>query len=65
MTTVKVEGMKCQHCSSSVMNVLQSFAELSECKVDLEKGHVSFEGQVDLDALKGAIEAKGFKVVGW
>ncbi len=64
MTTLKVEGMKCQHCSSSVMNVLQTFTGLSECRVDLEKGEVSFEGQVDFDALKESIETKGFKVIG-
>ncbi len=61
MMVIQVAGMKCQHCSSSVTKVLESFEGLSNCHVDLEKGEVSFEGQADIQAVKKAIEDKGFK----
>lgn len=63
MTTVKISGMRCQHCVGSVTKALQEMQGVSQVKVDLAKGEASFEGEVDLAAVKAAIARIGFEVV--
>ena len=64
MTTVKISGMRCQHCVGSVSKALQEIKGVSQVQVDLAKGEASFEGSVDLAAVKQAIASIGFEVVG-
>lgn len=64
MTTVKISGMRCQHCVASVSKALQEIKGVSQVQVDLAKGEASFEGNVDLAAVKAAIARIGFEVVG-
>lgn len=63
MTTIKVDGMKCQHCSGNTQKALEALDGVSNVRVDLDKGEVSFEGEVPMAAIKAAIAAKGFTVV--
>jgi copper chaperone len=63
MTTIKISGMRCQHCVASVSKVLQEIKGVSKVQVDLAKGEASFEGEVDLAAVKAAIARIGFEVV--
>ena len=64
MITVKISGMRCQHCVASVSKALQEIKGVSQVQVDLAKGEASFEGNVDLAAVKAAIARIGFEVVG-
>ena len=64
MTTVKISGMRCQHCVGSVSKALQEIKGVSQVQVDLAKGEASFEGSVDLAVVKQAIASIGFEVVG-
>ncbi len=64
MTTIKVEGMKCKHCSGNAKKALEELDGISDVCVDLDKGEVSFEGEAAMDDIKSAIAAKGFTVVG-
>jgi copper chaperone len=56
--------MRCQHCVGAVSKALQEIKGVSQVKVDLAKGEASFEGDVELAAVKAAIARTGFEVVG-
>ncbi len=60
MTTIKVQGMKCQHCSGAVQKALEKLEGISGVKVDLDTGLVSFDGTAKEDLVKTAIEKAGF-----
>lgn len=63
-TVVKVGGMSCQGCVKSVTNVLQALPGVAKAEVSLDRGEARVEfdpAQVDLSAMKGAIEGAGFE----
>ena len=60
---IKVDGMMCQHCAARVESAVSSVG--AACKVNLKKKSVTLElGEASLDAVKSAIEAAGYKVIG-
>ncbi len=62
-TTIKVDGMTCQHCVKAVEKAVQS--QGASAKVDLAKGSVDLqfdESKTTLAALKAAIEDTGYSV---
>ncbi|AKG36232.1 cation transporter [Paenibacillus durus] len=62
--TLNVEGMSCGGCASKVEGAIKDLG--AEGKVDLAAKSVTIsyeEGKVTVDALKAAIEDKGFDVV--
>lgn len=63
MATVKIKGMSCQHCVASIMNALNTIPEIANVQVDLKKGEASFEGGVDVEAVKAKIQGIGFEVI--
>ncbi|MFF2483116.1 copper chaperone CopZ [Paenibacillus sp. NPDC058071] len=63
-TTLKVQGMSCNHCVNSVEGALQKLGAVG--KVNLSAGSVAVEfdeSKVSLDAIKTAIEDQGYDVV--
>jgi copper chaperone len=62
MTTVKIKGMRCQHCVGSTSQALEKIQGISDIKVDLEKGEASYQGDVDIKIVKEAILKIGFEV---
>ena len=62
MTTIKVEGMKCRHCAGNASKALEELG-LTNVRVDLDKGEISYDGQVAMEEIRAAISAKGYKVV--
>jgi len=63
MTTVKIKGMRCQHCVGSARKALEELEGVSDVQVDLDKGEASFEGNVPLEKVRKAIAGIGFEVV--
>ena len=63
MKTVKIKGMSCQHCVASTTKTLEGLAGVSNVQVDLDKGEARYEGNVDSQTVKEAIEKIGFEVV--
>ena len=63
MTTIKINGMKCQHCVASTKKALEALEGVSNVTVDLDKGEAGFDGDVSMAAVKEAVAAKGFEVV--
>ena len=60
-TIVKVEGMRCEHCSARVEKVLKAMGYSVE--VDLAKGEVKVTAdKIDAVEVKNAIEDLGFEV---
>ncbi|WP_127587802.1 cation transporter [Paenibacillus koleovorans] len=61
---LKVQGMSCGHCVSSVEGAVKGAG--ADGKVDLAKGTVAVvfdEQKVKLEAIKEAIEEQGYDVV--
>ncbi len=63
---LKVSGMTCEHCVNTVKRALMSVDGVSDVSVSLEKGEVEVITQkdIELQALKSAIEEWGYKVLG-
>ncbi len=62
MPTVKIEGMRCQHCVASVTKALQEIDGISDVSVDLDKKEATYSGEADRETIKQAIAAIGFEV---
>ena len=62
MSTIKVNGMSCQHCVMSVTKALEALDGIRNVTVSLEKGEARFDEDkpVDRDVLIKAIEKIGF-----
>ncbi len=63
-TTIKVQGMTCNHCVMRVRKALKAVAGVQDAQVDLQKAEaaVSFdEAKVSPDKLVGAIVEAGYK----
>jgi len=63
MGTIKVQGMKCQHCAGSTKKALEEIEGLSAVQVDLDSGQVSFDGTADMETIKAAVSKAGFEVI--
>ncbi|MBM9537715.1 heavy-metal-associated domain-containing protein [Desulfobulbus alkaliphilus] len=62
MTTVKIQGMSCQHCAAAVQKVVQELGA-TMVQVDVARGEARFEGKVDQEALRRAMAAQGYEVL--
>lgn len=64
--TIKVEGMTCGHCKSSVEGALNKLEGVNSAEVSLEDNQVTVEYQedkVDDTEMSDAIEEQGYDVV--
>ena len=64
--TMKITGMMCGHCEATVKKTLEAIEGVSCADVSHEKGAavVTLTGDVSNDALKKAVEDKGYDVTG-
>ncbi len=61
-TSLKVEGMTCQHCVANVKKVLEADPSVESAQPDLASGLVTLEGlHLDLPALAAIVEKAGYK----
>lgn len=58
--TLKVTGMTCNHCKSSVEDAVRSTEGIGEFEVVLEHNEVRYNGDIDQKAMKKAIEDRGY-----
>ena len=61
--TVKINGMRCQHCVNATRKALEELDGVSNVSIDLDKGEATFEGDVSLEVVKESIAKIGFEVV--
>jgi len=66
MPTIKIEGMRCGHCSGAVTKALSEIDGITDVQVDLDKKEATYTetAPVDLETVKAAIKKIGFEVVG-
>jgi len=65
-TTLKIQGMTCNHCVMRVAKALKGTAGVQDAQVDLQKGQavVTYDDtKVQLDKLSFAVVEAGYKVV--
>lgn len=65
-TTLKIQGMTCNHCSMRVAKALKGIEGVQDAQVDLQKGQavVTYDDtKVSLDKLSFAVVEAGYKVV--
>lgn len=65
MTTIKIQGMSCQHCVKAVENALASIEGITDIKVSLENNEAVFNAPdgLDMNLVKKAVEEEGYRVV--
>ncbi len=61
MPTIRIQGMRCQHCVASVTKALEAIDGISDVRVDLEAKEATYSGEADLETVKQAIAAIGFE----
>ncbi len=63
-STIKVKGMRCQHCVMSVTKALTQLEGIKNVQVDLAKGEVRFDNskEVASNQITKAIEDAGYQV---
>lgn len=64
MAKIKVIGMSCQHCVNHVTNALQIIPGVTNVKVDLQSGEVSFDkpDSVTMDQIANAVKEAGYEI---
>ena len=65
MPTLKISGMRCQHCSASVAKALAAIDGLTDISVDLDNNEASYTETtpVPKETIVAAIRQIGFDVV--
>lgn len=64
MTTIKIKGMSCDHCVTTITKVLDNIKGIKNVKVDLAKGEATFieEKPVDMEMIRQQIKKAGYEV---
>ena len=64
MTTIKIKGMSCNHCVTTVTKVLNNINGIKNVEVDLAKGEAIFieEKPVDMEFIRQQIKKAGYEV---
>ncbi len=62
--TIDIEGMGCGMCVKKVTAVLEALEGVESVQVSLENNNAIVAGSAPEEALKAAVESKGFRVKG-
>jgi copper chaperone CopZ len=64
-TTLKIEGMSCQHCVMNVKKVLDTVQGITSSEVSIGSAKVVYrEPEANEDTIREAIQKAGYKVAG-
>ncbi len=65
MPEIKVKGMTCAHCATTVTKALKSLPGISEVQVNLDDGRVTYQSAWPVlpEELARVIKAAGYEVV--
>lgn len=58
---LKVEGMSCGHCKTSVEKALKSVAGVEQVEVFLQEGRAVIKGNAPVDQLVAAVQEEGYQ----
>lgn len=59
-TTLKVQGMTCNHCKMHVEKALNGVSGVEKVSVDLSKGEAVVDGNANREALVKAVTDAGY-----
>jgi copper chaperone CopZ len=59
-TELKVEGMSCGHCKTSVEKALKGVSGVEKVEVFLQEGRATVEGNAPVDKLIEAVQEEGY-----
>ena len=63
-TTLKIDGMTCQHCVMSVKKAIDSVSGVSSSDVSIGSAKIAYdENATDKEAFVSAIQNAGYKIV--
>ncbi len=63
-TTLKIDGMSCQHCVMRVKKAIGLLPGVTESQVDIGTARITYdESRLGKEALKKAVEEAGYKVI--
>ena len=62
--TIAVEGMTCHHCEMAVEKALLEIGDIKSAKADHARKtvEVQFANELDMNLVRGKIEAAGYKI---
>ncbi len=60
MSVIKIEGMRCPRCKSSVEKAMDAVPNAGTVTVSLEKGEAEWDGSASPETMKKAVEEAGF-----
>jgi copper chaperone len=65
MPEIKVKGMSCSHCVAAMTKAMTSLAGVSNIKVDLASGRVSYDSLAPIpeEEIARIVKAAGFELV--
>jgi copper ion binding protein len=65
-TTLKIEGMSCDHCVKHVTEALEGIQGVASAKVSLKNknAEVEHDDTVNLEAMKAAVVEAGYEIAG-
>ncbi len=62
-STYTVEGMTCEHCVASVTEEVSELDGVTDVTVELSSGRLTVDGDVDTEAVRGAVTVAGYTLV--
>lgn len=62
MTTIRIDGMKCQHCAKVTQKALEELGATG-VSIDLTKGEARYEGTLEKEAIRRIMAEKGFTLL--
>lgn len=63
---VNIDGMKCEHCTKKVEDIINTIDNVKSVKVNLSKKNVSikYNNSIDIEKVKQKIEQLEYKFIG-
>ncbi|WP_037547878.1 heavy-metal-associated domain-containing protein [Stappia stellulata] len=62
MIELRIEGMACQGCATSVERAIATADPAAKTEIDLQSGHARIESDLPRDRLVAVVEAAGYDV---
>jgi len=62
VTTIRISGMTCAHCTRAVFTALSGVPGIARADVKVGTAEIEHDGTVTLAALKEAVETAGYTV---
>lgn len=63
VTTLKISGMSCAHCTRAVFTALSGVPGIARADVKVGSAEIEHDGTVTLEALRQAVETAGYSVI--